>query len=210
MAKPLIAVDSIYDSALRMLEEDGVEALNARSLAASLKCSTRTLYQQVGKREELINQLMSYYFGNLELDFRKSDRWQDSVRSWAKTLRTAVLSHPNLSRLMTVEHRAPIADYATGLLKVLLKAGFSEELALRSCRTLVHIVMNLTLEEIKTPEGGSRRRHRNHKEIQFEDLVIARSGRNRKSFGKPPELFENTLDWLITGIESDLQKSQFR
>ena len=50
MAKPLLATDSIYDTALHLLEVEGVGALSARNLAAALKCSTRTLYQQVGKR----------------------------------------------------------------------------------------------------------------------------------------------------------------
>ena len=48
MAKPLLASDSIYDTALHLLEVNGVGGLSARNLAAALKCSTRTLYQQVG------------------------------------------------------------------------------------------------------------------------------------------------------------------
>lgn len=203
MAKPLLAVDDIFDGALRVLEEQGAEALSARNLATELKCSTRTLYQQVGKRDELISQLITYYFNNLELEFQTSDRWQDSTRSWARNLRAALLSHPNLSRLMTLEHREPVAEYVTRLLKVLLKAGFYEELALRSCRVLVNIAMNLSLAEINAPVSRPGRKRRTQKEIQFEDLVIARTGRSRQSLRNPPEVFENTLDWIICGIEAE-------
>ena len=49
MAKPLLAVETICDAALQLLDEQGAGALSARNLAASLRCSTRTLYQQVGK-----------------------------------------------------------------------------------------------------------------------------------------------------------------
>ena len=204
MAKPLIAVDSIYDCALRILEEEGVEALNARNLAARLKCSTRTLYQQIGKRDELISQLMNYYFGNLELGCAPGNSWQDSTRIWARNLRGALLSHPNLSRLMTLEHRAPIAKHATMLLNVLLKAGFSEELALRSCRAIIHIVINLSLSEISTPDGA-RSSRRGSSEIQFADLVIARSNKRKDNLRNAPEVFDNTLDWVITGIQAELE-----
>ena len=186
-------------------DEDGVDALNARNLAAELKCSTRTLYNQVGKREELVTQLMDYYFGGLEFSFSDGDCWQESTRSWAKSLRRALLSHPNLSRLMTFEHRAPFADCTTELLKVLLRSGFNQELALRSCRALTHFVMNITLEEITAPHSDAGHKRRSRKEIQFEDLVVAHSNRDRASLGKAPEVFDNTLEWLIIGIASEAQ-----
>lgn len=203
MPKPLVAVNSIYDCALRILEEQGVEALSARKLADELQCSTRTLYQQVGKRDELISQLIAYYFGQVEMVFADCGLWEDSARDWARNLRYALLSHPGLSRLMTAEHRGPIAEYVTQLLKVLLRSGFNEELALRSCRVLVHVVMNLSLAELSAPANTSGRKRRSRKEIQFEDLVIARSGRRRVDLGNAPEVFENTLDWVIIGIRSE-------
>lgn len=69
MAKPLIAVDAIFNKALELLDEHGVESLSTRNLAAALKCSTRTLYQQVGKKDELVGQLFTHYFAGLQLEF---------------------------------------------------------------------------------------------------------------------------------------------
>ena len=202
MAKPLLAADSIYDTALRLLEEKGVDALSARNLAAALKCSTRTLYQQVGKRDEFIGELVAHYFAGVRLNFREEAEWQSSARSWASNLRSALLAHPNLSRLMSAEHRAPIADYVNRLLQVLLNEGFDEELALRSCRVLTNIAISLSLSEIIAPVDSSRRKRRSRKEIEFEDLVIARRSR-KGSYGEPPEVFENAINWLIAGIESE-------
>ena len=202
MAKPLVATDRIYDTALRLLEEDGKEGLNARNLAAALKCSTRTLYQQVGKREELIGELVAHYFAGVKPNFCEETKWQDSIRSWASNLRSALLAQPNLSRLMSVEHRAPIAGYVNQLLKALLKQGFDEELALRSCRVLTNIAISLSLSEIIAPVDSSRRKRRSRKEIELEDLIIARRSR-KGSYGKPPEVFENAINWVIAGIEAE-------
>lgn len=203
MAKPLVAVETIYDAALKILDEEGAQGLSARNLAARLKCSTRTLYQQVGKREQLLGRLIAYYFAGRELEFERREDWRDTAWSWAATLREAMLAHPNLTRLMTVEHRTPIAGYVTELLKELLHAGFDEELALRSARVLVNITINLSLSEIIAPAGKPRRARRSPEEIRFEDLVISRAGKDPDHFQEPPEVFENALRWVIAGVERE-------
>ncbi|MDX1733708.1 MAG: TetR/AcrR family transcriptional regulator C-terminal domain-containing protein [Halioglobus sp.] len=203
MAKPLVAVETIYDAALELLDESGPDALSARNLAARLKCSTRTLYQQVGKREELIGRLIDYQLDRLKLDFHRGDHWRDSARNWALGMREALLAHPNLSSLMTTEHRAPVASYANELLKVLLEAGFEQEHALRACRVLVNVAVSLALSEIKTPPIQHVRRNRSAREIAFEDLIITRTGRDREHFQDPPEVFRCTIDWLLGGIEAE-------
>lgn len=206
MAKPLIAAETIYDTALQVLDAEGADGLSARSLANALQCSTRTLYQQVGKREDLIRQLLDHYFSRATLDFKKAPTWQDSAMAWASAMRRTLMVHPNLSRLITIENRGAIADYVNELLKALLNEGFPQELALRSCRVLAHIVISLTLAEIDTPPIPVRRRRRTKKEIQFEDLVIAGSGsdRNRNRFQDTPEVFANAVRWVIHGIEVEL------
>jgi AcrR family transcriptional regulator len=202
VAKPLIAVDAIFDKALLLLDEGGVEGLSARNLAAALKCSTRTLYQQVGKKDELIGQLFAHYFAGLQLEFHQEQRWQDTAYSWAGGLRTALLAHPNLSRLITAEHRAPIADYTSELLKQLLKAGFPQELALRSCRVLVNVALALSLSELSTPSTYPAEKRRSSAEIRFEDMVVAKEATSKESHA--PEVFENAIRWTISGIEKDL------
>ena len=210
MAKPLVATETIYQTALRILDDKGSEGLSARNLAAALQCSTRTLYQQVGKREELIRQLLDYQFSSFDLEFRRKANWQESAVAWAQAMRLALLAHPNLSRLMTIENRTPIAKYVSQLLKVLLKEGFDEELALRSCRVLIHIVISLSLAEIDTPPIKVRRKRRSKKEIEFEDLVIAekRSASSRSQFQDTPEVFANTLNWVLAGIENEYSVEQ--
>lgn len=204
MAKPLVSTETIYATALRLLDEEGAEALSARNLAAALACSTRTLYQQVGKREELVRQLLDHYFSTVSLEFKRQATWQQSAAHWAQAMRSALLLHPNLTRLMTIENRGAIVDYVNPLLRVLLEQGFDEELALRSSRVLVHLVIGLTLSEIDTPPIAIRRRRRSKQEVQFEDLVITRSGKGRSdSFQDTPEVFANALQWTIAGIERE-------
>ena len=203
MAKPLVPVETILETALTLLDEQGPEALSARNLAAVLKCSTRTLYQQVGKRDELLGRLVTHHLDSLALEFLPGDDWQDSARLWAHTIRGALLAHPNLARLMTTEHRGPIVGYVNELLKILLKAGFDEELALRSCRVLANVAISLTLSELTAPSMDVRHRTRSDEEVAFEERVVARTGADPEHFQEPPEVFENAIGWLIAGLERE-------
>ena len=206
MAKPLIEIEAIYEGALSVLEDEGVTGLSARNLAARLKCSTRTLYEQTGKREDLIRQLLDFQFSRVPLNFHVGHDWQEAMLSWSEGMRAVLLSSPNLSRLMTVENRAAIASYVNELLKVLLGSGFKEELALRACRVIAHQVISLSLAEIDTPPVAIRRGRRSPKEIEFEDLVVSGLSSNVGSepFQDTPEIFANSVRWTIAGISSEL------
>ncbi|MGW0183702.1 TetR family transcriptional regulator, partial [Nocardia sp. NPDC003345] len=59
MAKPLIPAEDIYARALELLDAEGLGALSAQRLVRDLRISTRTLYQQVGNREELTRALVA-------------------------------------------------------------------------------------------------------------------------------------------------------
>ena len=173
MAKPLISVDAIYDEALRVLGTEGAAGLSARNLAARLRCSTRTLYEQVGNREALIRGLVAHAFARIEPDFHEGETWQESTTTWCLALRDTLLSRPELARLMTPEDRNVVVGYVNRLLKVLFTHGFEHELAVRSCRVLAHTTFSLTAADLQRPAG-------------HHDLGV----------------FDTTVAWLIRGMET--------
>ena len=54
MAKPLVALETIYETALDLLRREGEDALTARRLAAEIGCSVRTLYEQVSDLQQTL------------------------------------------------------------------------------------------------------------------------------------------------------------
>lgn len=205
MAKPLIPRETIYQKSLELLDSEGIEALSARRLAAELRCSTRTLYDQVGKRYDLIRQLITYHFSQLELEFIEQDRWQSSAENWCSAIRNLMLAHPNLSRMMKLEDRHIIVEHVNRLLKILIAAGFSRALALRSCRVLIHTTMSLTSSELEMPPMEDRQNCRTGREILFEKMLIAEElpSRDACEFQDTPEVFRNTVRWIIAGVEQE-------
>jgi AcrR family transcriptional regulator len=152
VAKPLLSADAIFDEALRALATDGPAGLGARNMATRLRCSTKTLYQQVGNREDLIRGVVSRAFASIELDFSTDTSWQDSVRSWCQALRSALIQRPGLTSLMTIEDSDVVITYVTRLIKVLKRNGFTQKEAVDACNVLVHVALSLTVTDMAVHE----------------------------------------------------------
>ena len=210
MAKPLLTVETIYQAALDILDQQGLNALSMRKLASDLKCSPNTLYQQVGKREELIRHLLNYYFDAHKFDWQATESWQESVFTWATAMRRTLRKTPNLSRLISSQYRDVVVNYANRLLKIFKQHQFPDEFAMRSCRVIVFQVLSMCLSELETPTLKTRRRRRTPKELAYEDLIISMhnkaSGNNitNEKLHDLPELFENAIRYTIVGIEQEL------
>jgi len=205
MARPLLALEAVFEKSLELLDAEGIEGLSTRRLAAELKCSTRTLYDQIGRREDLLRELVAYQFSRLELDFEEQVSWNLSAEYWCSAVRKLMLSHPNLSKLMDVKDRHIIVEHVDRLLKIFIGAGFSRSFALRSCRVLAHTTISLALTEIEMPAAAQRQKHRSRHELLFEKKLIPEgtSAREAREMHGAPEVFRNAIHWLVTGIEQE-------
>jgi AcrR family transcriptional regulator len=173
VAKPLLSSEAIYDEALRVLATDGAAGLNARNLSNRLRCSTKTLYRQVGNRDALVRGVVARTFASIDIDFSTDTGWQDSVRTWCHALRSALTARPDLCSLMTTADRGVVVGYVTQLIRVLTRHGFSQDDAVRACGILVHVTLSMTLADMAAPG-------------QWDD----------------PAVFDTTIRWLIDGMEA--------
>jgi AcrR family transcriptional regulator len=185
MAKPLIPVEVIYERALELLDAEGSDALTTRRLAADLKISTRTLYQQVGHREQLIRALVARHFSQLRLDFHEYGDWESTALQWCLALREALRAHPYLTELMTIDDRKAVMDYLAELIKVTLREGFPRELALECCRALINLTINHAVMEV-----------RSLREPKLSRDSLAESRRIEKNFPM-------AVRWMLAGVRAE-------
>ena len=190
MAKPLIPVETIYERALELLDAEGSDALTTRRLAADLKISTRTLYQQVGSREQLIRALVARHFSQLRLDFHEYADWDTTALKWCMALHDALRAHPFLTELMTIDDRKAVMDYIAELTKATLQEGIPRNLALECSRTLVNLTINHTVMEVRAL-----------REPKLSRDTLAESRRIEKNFPK-------TVRWILVGIRAEAQASR--
>ncbi len=205
MPRPLLDTETIITVALDAMEESDAGALTARGLATRLKCSTRTLYQQMGKQEELISALLNHYFVQKRPALQRGLDWQSTVYEWADALRLAILERPKLSRHLSPENRPALIEFTRPLLEALTEVGFDDSLSVEVCRSLVHVVISLTLGELETQS------HR-YEELtvsgdRFAHMLTDDANKlERSPDGKtPPPVFVQTIRWLVAGIECPQQ-----
>ncbi|OBJ06363.1 TetR/AcrR family transcriptional regulator [Mycobacterium sp. 1465703.0] len=185
MPRPLIPVQDIYDRALALLDAEGAGALNARRLAAELKISTRTLYQQVGTREQLIRELVAQHFSRLRLDFAEYDTWESTAWHWCQALHAALRAHPFLTELMTIDDRQAVAGYIDDLLNATVRDGIPRALARECCRSLVTVTINHTIIEVRALREPQH------------------SPRSEAETGKIAKNFPMTIRWILAGVRAD-------
>jgi AcrR family transcriptional regulator len=190
MAKPLIPVEVIYERALALLDADGAGALTTRRLAAELKISTRTLYQQVGSREELIRTLVARHLSQLKLDFHEYDDWESTALHWCMGLHDALCAHPYLTELMTVDDRNVVMSYVDELVNATLREGFPKKLTVECCRALVNLTINHSIVEVRGMHQPKLSRN-----------SAAESARIEKNFPM-------AVGWMLAGVRADAEAAQ--
>ncbi len=204
MARPLVDPETIINVALDAMEDSDSASLTARGLATRLKCSTRTLYQQMGNQEQLISALLNHYFVNKSPALNPQFSWQEAIHSWSQALRLALLERPKLSRHLSPENRPALIEFTRPLLMALRESGFDDGVAVEVCRSLVHVVVSLTLGELETQT------HRYDESARGGDALAALLTTDANALERspdgtaPPPVFVQTMHWLVGGIE--LQK----
>lgn len=189
MAKPLIPADTIYVRAMELLDSEGLPALSAQRLVKDLRISTKTLYQQVGNREQLIRALVARHFSQLELEFEERDTWEKTAMQWCQALHDALRAHPHLTQLMMVDDRKAVTDYVDQLFKATLREGVPKRIALQSCRALANVTINHSLVEVRALNDPNRTQ-------ETVDEVV-----------KIEQSFPITVRWILAGVRADVAAS---
>jgi hypothetical protein len=140
-----------------------------------LACSTKTVYQLVGNRHEMERGIVATAFARMDLQFRPATTWQDSLKDWSRTLHAELLARPWLGTMMTLEDRPATVAYVVRLVDALVDHGLPRRTAIGVAGNVGHWTIASTLLDLRAPGEWDR-----------------------------PEHFEETLDWLVSGIEQSV------
>ncbi|NED61011.1 hypothetical protein G3I15_08755, partial [Streptomyces sp. SID10244] len=147
--------------------------------------STRTLYQQVGNRENLIRALVARHLARLRLDFHEHEDWETTALQWCLGLHEALRAHPHLTELMTIDDGDVIMDYVNELVAASLAEGFAPTLADECCRALVGLTINHTIMEVRA----------------MHDVRLA--VRDPESTSKTETNFVQSIRWILAGVRAE-------
>ncbi|MFD7514107.1 TetR/AcrR family transcriptional regulator [Streptomyces niveus] len=160
---PEVPPDRIVAMALRIVDEEGAEALSMRALAERLGSGTAMLYRHFGNRAGLVAQAVDHMFGLVELDDQElaSASRPQSLRAVAHGMFRALGRHGNAARLLA--EQIPVDPNAIALrercVAIPLKARFeAASLATHAYMTLARYVCGLAIQLNHENDAGTAQR----------------------------------------------------
>lgn len=137
----------MIEVALKIVDDEGADALTMRSLAERLNSSTATLYRHFPNRAKLVAAVLDRVVGELDID-ALSGTWREFCEGFITGWFEVMTRHRNAAVLMMDELPAGPNSLAARekWLRVLLDNGFSMDLAARSATTLGHYVHGFAIQ----------------------------------------------------------------
>src|SRR6476620_6744688 len=144
-----ITREAIVDTALRLLDRDGLDGLSMRGIAEELDTGAASLYWHVGSKDGLLDLVFDRVIGEQEVPDPEPDRWQEQLKEVARSMRATILRHRDIVRISI--GRIPMGPnalrFSERILAVLRAGGVPDRLAVTGHHLLFAIVNGFTLDE---------------------------------------------------------------
>jgi AcrR family transcriptional regulator len=137
-----ITLERMAAATLRIIRDEGLDAVSMRRVAAELGTGSASLYRHVSSRDELLVVVADELLGTIPLVDAGGD-WRQVIGRQAQAFREALLANPAIVELITrAQLLGPNALRARErALGFLLAAGFPPPLAVRTYLAVTHYVI---------------------------------------------------------------------
>ncbi|RVX38422.1 TetR family transcriptional regulator [Nonomuraea polychroma] len=150
--QPVLSREHIVAEAVRLLDEEGMDALSMRRLGSRLGAGATSLYRHVTNKDELFELAVDEVFGELTLPAPGDPvAWRAAVADVAHGLRAAILRHPWVAAKLGeagLSYLGPnVLRRSEHLLSVFEGAGFALREADRAMNAVIAYVMGVATSE---------------------------------------------------------------
>lgn len=191
-AKPPLSEDLILDTALRVLREEGLEAVTMRRLATELDTGPASLYVYIEGRDELRNAMLDRVSGMVEIEEPDPSRWREQVHALCQGVLHIMEAHPGIAEVAVAN--PPTGEktlrFAENLLALLRAGGVTDQDAAWACDILPLITTASAVETAAYQRRGVEQK-------DHEADVVDRLGQAFAAL--PPGEFPN-----VTALASEL------
>ncbi|MEV0199102.1 TetR/AcrR family transcriptional regulator C-terminal domain-containing protein [Nonomuraea sp. NPDC050691] len=194
-------------TALRLLEEDGLDRLTVRRVASALGVQAPALYWHFADKRALLDQIVDVMLAPAAMELGRpgpGEPWWTWLERSLGALRRALLAHRDGARVAAgadVTRAVAMGAFAERVTEVLHAAGFGLADASRAAGALVHFVVGRTLEEQSRP--ALEEEARAVADAGFPFPVLAAALRERHEAGiTPDEDFAYSLMIMLTGLRA--------
>ncbi|WP_426404777.1 TetR/AcrR family transcriptional regulator [Streptomyces sp. R-07] len=160
--RPSLDTARIVDTALRLVDEHGVQAFSLRMLAEALNSSTATLYRHFDGKDEIMAYVVDCVLGKADLDGLAAAPadWREVLTVTAHRFHDTLRRHPHTLPLL-IAH-VPVGPHGLAqrerVLAALLDHGLPADLAARAFTAVTHYVIGFTAQQhgpAAAPDNGA-------------------------------------------------------
>ncbi len=94
-----LSQDLIVETALRIIDADGMDALSMRRLAQELETGPASLYAHVANKDELLDLVYDTVLAEVEIPDPDPEHWPEQLKASLRSLRQVFRSHRDLARI---------------------------------------------------------------------------------------------------------------
>jgi AcrR family transcriptional regulator len=144
-----ITRELVVETALRLLDRDGLDQLSMRRVAEELDTGAASLYWHVGSKDGLLDLIFDRVIGEITVPDPEPGRWQEQLKEVAHTMRATILRHRDIVRISI--GRIPMGPNSLAnserLFAVMRGGGLPDQLAVTGQHLLFAVVNGFTLDE---------------------------------------------------------------
>jgi AcrR family transcriptional regulator len=145
-----LSQELIVDTALEIVDREGLDALTMRTVAHALGTGPASLYAYVGSKEELITLLVERVIGEVRLGGEPDPaQWDEQLKETAREMRRVFASHGDLARASF--GRIPVGENALRggewMMAVMRAGGLSDKVTALAVDLLSLYVMGVAYED---------------------------------------------------------------
>lgn len=147
--------EQIVRAALRILDDDGLEAVSLRAVAKALDVHLNTVSWHVGTKARLRELMADAVLGEMPIAELPTD-WRARLHELSSRYRTVLLAHRDGAALVAGTYPACGNTFRIGeaFVSCLLDAGCDERDAAWACWTVIYFTLGLVQEEQGASETG--------------------------------------------------------
>ncbi|MER7246844.1 TetR/AcrR family transcriptional regulator C-terminal domain-containing protein [Kribbella sp. NPDC000426] len=143
--------EAILTAALRIVDDEGIDALTMRRLAATLQVNPMSLYHHLPNKAAVLAGLAELVFAGLELpDPGDAVPWEEQLKEAARAYRNGLRQHPNLA-LQVLSDTSAVSDVVVVTMepfyRALDRAGLSPRQIFEAANTLIDFIHGFSLGE---------------------------------------------------------------
>jgi len=203
-----LTTERVVDAALDAADEDGIEAVSLRRLAAALKVTPMAIYRHVRNKSHLLDLMAERLLEQLDLAQDEMASWQDRLRRLLGSYLSVAAAHRAAPFLLSRPVASPaVARTTEALLAILHSAGLDARQSARFLQVISGMLLGPALHRAawaaargRSPDAAGQQAPM--EALAAEEFPYSSSAVQFLDWSPGPEADRLTIELLVRGLEA--------